>query len=361
LKRSHALLNPNAFDAELRSLEEGIAANGYVSAKPPPEHPNRRLAGRSWRFGALLEASRTVLRDAILDSLVGYREDAAGVVAALSIGDQAAIPGYWWEAFNRTGVGHLMSISGLHITMLAGMAGGFARRALRHPAIGRPWLLERVPADRLKWAFALAVAFAYSGLAGWGIPAQRTCWMLAVTGLSLLGGRRQSLSRVLSLSAAVVTLLDPWAPLSAGFWLSFASVGAIVWYGSQEIRQERTPQEGTRQERTRQRRAAFAQARAKLAAILADAVRTQWAATLSLLPLGALFFSSFSLVGPLANAFAIPLVSIVITPLALLGTALLLPVPPAGGLVLGAVCTATGWLLDALAPLAEPRLAIAVL
>lgn len=351
LKRPHGLLNPGAFDSELRALEEGIAATGYVRASRDPAWPNRQLAGRSWRPGPAIEAARTVLRDAILAALAGERADAAGVVAALSIGDQAAIPGAWWETFNRTGVGHLMSISGLHITMLAGMAGGLARRALRHPRIGRPALLERCPADRLKWAFALAVAFFYSALAGWGIPAQRTCWMLAVAGLALLGGRSQSLARVLALSAAVVTVLDPWAPLSAGFWLSFASVSAIVWYGSQESRQPR-PEPG---------RSVFARSRAKLAAVLTDAVRTQWAATLSLLPLGALFFSSFSLVGPLANAFAIPLVSIVITPLALLGTALLLPVPPAGGLVLGAVCTATGWLLDALAPLAEPRLAIAVL
>jgi competence protein ComEC len=351
LKRPHGLLNPGAFDSELRALEEGIAATGYVRASRDPAWPNRRLAGRSWRAGPAIEAVRTVLRDAILASLAGERADAAGVVAALSIGDQAAIPGTWWEIFNRTGVGHLMSISGLHITMLAGMAGGLARRALRHPRLGRAALLERCPADRLKWGFALVVAFVYSALAGWGIPAQRTCWMLAVAGLALLGGRSQSLPRVLALSAAVVTLLDPWAPLSAGFWLSFASVAAIVWYGSQENRQQRPDQA----------RPAIARARAKLAAILADAVRTQWAATLSLLPLGALFFSSFSLVGPLANAFAIPLVSIVITPLALLGTALLLPIPAAGGFVLGMVCTATGWLLDALVPLAEPRLAIAVL
>ena len=366
LKRPHGLLNPGAFDSELRALEEGIAATGYVRASRDPAWPNQRLAGRSLRPGPAIEAARTVLRDAILAALAGERADAAGVVAALSIGDQAAIPGAWWETFNRTGVGHLMSISGLHITMLAGMAGGLARRALRHPRIGRPALLEHCPADRLKWAFALAVAFVYSALAGWGIPAQRTCWMLAVAGLAMLGGRSQSLARVLALSAAVVTLLDPWAPMSAGFWLSFASVGAIVWYGSQEIRHEAPRHERARQEPagnapTWPRPAALARARSKLAAMLVDAVRTQWAATLSLLPLGALFFSSFSLVGPIANAFAIPLVSIVITPLALLGTALLLPLPALGAVVLGAVCTATGWLLDALVPLAEPRFAIAVL
>jgi competence protein ComEC len=112
LKRPHGLLNPGAFDSELRALEEGIAATGYVRASRDPAWPNRQLAGRSWRPGPAIEAARTVLRDAILAALAGERADAAGVVAALSIGDQAAIPGAWWETFNRTGVGHLMSISG---------------------------------------------------------------------------------------------------------------------------------------------------------------------------------------------------------------------------------------------------------
>jgi competence protein ComEC len=349
LKRPHALLNPHAFDGELRTLQEGIAGSGTVRSTRNRNFPNQRLEGRNWHPGVIVESARTVLRDAALEALAGYRDDAAGVVVALSIGDQAAIPGRWWECFNRTGVGHLMSISGLHITMLAGMVGGFTGRLLRHPKIGRAALLTRCPADRLKWLCALAVAFFYSALAGWGIPAQRTCWMLAVCGFAVLAGRSQSLVRVLALAAAVVTVIDPWAPLAAGFWLSFASVAAIIWYGSR-LAQARAMEEG-RGERWRGR----------LRDLLVDALRTQWAATLSLLPLGALFFSSFSLVGPVANAFAIPLVSIVITPLALLGMALLLPVPPVGAALLGIVTFATGWLLDALEPLAAPRWAIAVL
>ena len=62
LKRPHALLNPGAFDAELRALEEGIAATGYVRASRDPAWSNRRLAGRSWRPGPTIEAARTVLR-----------------------------------------------------------------------------------------------------------------------------------------------------------------------------------------------------------------------------------------------------------------------------------------------------------
>jgi competence protein ComEC len=361
LKRPHSLLNPHAFDGELRSLEEGIAGSGYVRQPRDVRWPNRNLGSRSFAPGPSIEALRTVLRDASRAALQGQRPDAAGVVVALSIGDQAAIPARWWEIFNRTGVGHLMSISGLHITMLAGMAGGLARRLLRLPAIGRPALLDRCPADRLKWAVALGVAFGYSAIAGWGIPAQRTCWMLAVAGLALLGGRSQSIGRVLALSAGVVTAIDPWAPLAAGFWLSFASVAAIVWFGTRQQALDDGGEDPGDRRAPSGWRAVAGRVRARLAVVLAEAVRTQWAATLALLPLGALFFSSFSLVGPVANAFAIPLVSIVITPLALLGTALLLPFPSLGSILLGLVCVATGWLLDALELVAGPRWAIAVL
>jgi competence protein ComEC len=344
-------------------LRFGIAGSGYVRRARDERWPNRNLGSRSFAPGPTIEALRTVLRDASRAALQGQRADAAAVVIALSIGDQAAISARWWEIFNRTGVGHLMSISGLHITMLAGMAGGLARRLLRLRWVGRAALLDRCPADRLKWAVALAVAFGYSAIAGWGIPAQRTCWMLAVAGLALLGGRSQSIGRVLALSAGVVTAIDPWAPLAAGFWLSFASVAAIVWYGTRHKTSD-DAEEGDPDPRvlTRARwRRGVDRLRGRITGVLAEAVRTQWAATLALLPVGALFFSSFSMVGPVANAFSIPLVSILITPLALLGTALVVPFPSLGSALLALVCIATGWLLDALALISAPRWAIAVL
>jgi competence protein ComEC len=345
LKRVHALHNPDAFDAELRSLEEGIAANGSVRGARKGSVPNERLDAIQWSVAVAFERARLRLRDAMRAALAGARPEAADVLVALVVGDQAAIGTRWWDAFNRTGIGHLMSISGLHITMLAGIAVAAARRLLHTRAAAASGLLLRWPARRIAWLFGVLVAFVYAGIAGWGIPAQRTCWMLAVAGVSLFTGRTRSISRVLALAAGVVTVFDPWAPLAAGFWLSFASVAAIAWCAAGGRARERS------RALTRRRR---------IAAALAEAVRTQWAASLALVPLGALFFASVSLVGPLANAFAIPLVSALITPLAI-GAAALLPwLPAAGEPMLAVAAKATAWLLDAIALLSASPWAIAV-
>ncbi len=346
LKRVHALHNPNAFDAELRALEEGIAANGYVRSSRKGNEPNERLEGSDRSMGVVFEQVRTRLREKMQRALVAARADAAGVLVALVVGDQNAIPAYWWEVFNRTGIGHLMSISGLHITMLAGISVAVTRRVLRTPVVARSGLLLVVSAQRLSWLAGVTTAFLYAGVAGWGIPAQRTCWMLAVAGVSLLTGRTRSIARVLALASGVVCVLDPWAALSAGFWLSFASVAAIALYAA-GARAGAAHGAHSRMQRLR--------------ALLVEAVRTQWAASVALVPMGALFFASVSLIGPLANAFAIPLVSAVITPLAI-GAASLLPwFPWAGSALLVLAAQATGWLLDALSALSASPWAAAVI
>lgn len=314
LKRPHATLNPGLFDPELRALEDGIAGTGAVRDGRSNAGVNRRIDAFVATPRTVIEFARDRIRAAMLAAVSGQSEAGRGVVVALAVGDQAAIPGPWWEVFNRTGVGHLMSISGLHITMLAALGGRVAgglwsSRRLAAAMRRRPppaW----IPTPYVRWAAGLGTGFGYAALAGWGIPAQRTCWMLAAAGLALLTGRARSPISVLSTAAAVVCVLDPWSPMAAGFWLSFAAVAAIIWFGSQRAASS-GPEEG-------------AGWRTRITGTLQEALRSQVAATLSLLPLGVVFFSSVSLVGPLANAVAIPLVSAVVTPLALAGAAIAL-------------------------------------
>src|SRR5690348_9068108 len=118
LKRPRGLANPHAFDFESWALERGIRATGYVRAQESP----RRLAERVDGWPCTLHRWRGAVREAMLRELGDAR--LRGVLVALAIGDQDAIAEPDWETFWRTGVGHLMSISGLHITMLA--AFGFA-------------------------------------------------------------------------------------------------------------------------------------------------------------------------------------------------------------------------------------------
>ncbi|MSQ50751.1 MAG: DNA internalization-related competence protein ComEC/Rec2, partial [Betaproteobacteria bacterium] len=140
----------------------------------------------------------------------------------------------------------------------------------------------------------------YCLISGFAVPAQRTLYMVSVVGLALLLNRASSGSRVLAWALAVVLLLDPWAVLAPGFWLSFGAVALIFYVGAC-----RPEQRGW----------------------LSQWGAVQWAMTLGLAPLTLVIFQQVSLVSPLANAVAIPLVSLVVTPLALLGAVLPFDLP----------------------------------
>ncbi|MCF8197688.1 MAG: DNA internalization-related competence protein ComEC/Rec2 [Sulfuritalea sp.] len=282
LKRPHGNLNPQGFDYEAWLFEHGLRATGYV--RP---YGAQRIDARVWTPGYAVEMLREIIRDRFHMAL----PDAAysGILVALAIGDQNAIEPKLWQTFARTGVTHLMSISGLHVTMLAGFAylvlHWLWRRSARLPLL--------IPAQHAAAAGGLLTAFLYCLLAGFAVPAQRTLYMLGVVVLAKLSGREFAASRVLMAALFLVLLIDPWAVLSAGFWLSFGAVALLFQIGS---------------------------GRLEAAHWLLEWGRTQWAVTLGMLPALLALFQQFSLVSPLANAVAIPLVSFVITPLALLGT-----------------------------------------
>jgi len=193
--------------------------------------------------------------------------------------------------FTRTGVNHLMSISGLHITMVASMAFVLVLWGWKRC----PPLVTRLPALRAAALAGLATAAAYAALAGFAIPAQRTVCMLAVVAWALWLGWTLRPLAVLALAAAVATVFDPMAVISPGFWLSFGAVAVIMLAGGGRIG-----------------RAHWIQAW----------MRAQWAVTLALVPLLLALFQQVSLVSPLANAFAIPLVSFIVVPLSLLAAVL---------------------------------------
>ena len=284
LKRPHGNVNPQGFDYEAWLFERNIRATGYVR----PQGASL-LAPTVWRPGYAVEMLRERIRERFQAAFPDASEAPyAGILIALAIGDQAAIAPDLWLTFARTGITHLMSISGLHVTMFAGLAylltSFLWRRSRRLPL--------HFPAQKAAAIAGFLAAFAYSLLSGFAVPAQRTLYMLGVVALARLLNREIAASRVLALALLVVLLLDPWAVLAAGFWLSFGAVALLFHIGSGRL--------GT-------------------VHWLAEWGRAQWAVTLGMLPALLALFGQFSLVSPLANAVAIPLVSFVITPLAMLG------------------------------------------
>jgi competence protein ComEC len=309
LRRPHGFANRHGFEFELWALERGLRATGYVRATA--DMGEARLAedvgGPMASIDRLRDRARTAIRAQLGDAPL------CGVLIALVVGDQSAIPPEQWQVFWRTGVGHLMSISGLHITMLAGLAFALAYALW----VRLPGAALGLPARKVAAAAGLAAALGYALIAGFSVPTQRTFYMLLAVGIALWGDRNTSPSRVLAFAALVVAVLDPWAVLATGFWLSFGAVAAMFYIGSVRIAR---------------------------AGKWVGGAQAQLAIGVLMLPATLLLFQEVSLVSPLANAAAIPLVSLGVVPLALAGVLL----PPLLDLA-QAVMALTFWPLERLA------------
>jgi len=282
LRRPRGAANPHGFDYEAWLLERNLRATGYVRARSG----NRRIeemvhAPRYW-----IERARGAIRERIRAALPEFPY--SGVIAALAIGDQRAIPPEQWQTFTRTGVNHLMSISGLHVTMVSGLAFalvyGFWRRV--------PRLVLALPAAKAAVLGALGAGLLYALLAGYAVPAQRTVYMLAAVAAALWLGRIESAATVLAVALLAVVVIDPWAVLAAGFWLSFGAVAVILYVSLGRVGREHW---------------------------LTSWTRVQVAVTLALIPVLLAVFQQVSIVSPLANAIAIPVVSLGVVPMTLLG------------------------------------------
>lgn len=280
LKRPVGLLNPQAFDYQAWLLTQHIGATGTVKE-------GERLAPAQWAW-----------RDAIRQRLLAVdAQGRSGALTALVLGDGAGLSREDWQVLQDTGTVHLLVISGQHIGLLAGVVylliAGLARFGLWPNRL--PWL---------PWACGLAftTALGYGMLAGFGVPVQRACLMIGMVLLWRLRFRHLGAWWPLLLALNGILLLEPLASLQPGFWLSFAAVAVLIFTFGGRLGPWRWWQTWT---------------------------RAQWLIAIGLCPLLLALGLPISLSGPLANLFAVPWISLVVLPPALLGT-LLLPVPYVG-------------------------------
>ena len=297
LKRPHGTVNPHGFDVEAWMLESGLRATGYIRT----DARNAKLDAFAARPSDYVQRAREKVRARIVAALTGARY--AGVIVALTIGEQRAIPEAQWRVFNRTGIGHLISISGLHVTVFASIAGGFALALARRSVA----LTTRVPARRVAAGVGIAFALGYVLLAGAQVPAVRTLLMLAVAAIGIIVARPGSASVVWLWALAIVLVWDPWAGLTPGFWLSFGAVGVLLYAGVGRL--------------ASQSPVSFV---ARALRAMKAAGQAQAVVTIALVPGTLALFQQVSLVSPLANALAIPVVTFAVVPVAL--TAIVLPI-----------------------------------
>ncbi|MCI0400881.1 MAG: DNA internalization-related competence protein ComEC/Rec2 [Gammaproteobacteria bacterium] len=304
MKRPYGFMNPGGFDYEGWLFRENIRATGYVVNNPanqrlntPPAVSLERVRHRLW------QAIKAAMGDAPETSMIG----------ALAIGVQDEILPSQWQVLNRTGTSHLISISGLHVGLVAGLVFFLAS-----------WLwslfgvtVQYMAAPRFGAIAGLLAALVYSALAGLSIPTQRSLVMVAVVMAGVLAHRRVAPLDLLILALLAVLIIDPFAVLSVGFWLSFVAVAVII-YGMSG----RTHAQG----------------------IWWRWGRVQWLVAVGLLPLLIVWFQQYPLMGMLANLVAVPWVSFIVVPIVLVGTLTIVPFNALGTALLISSGYTLGWL-----------------
>lgn len=205
-------LNLRGLNREAWALSNGIGGAGTVGADRVLLH-----GGSGWGIAVWRSRISRNWQQADAD---GGLSDGIGLMRALSVGEQSALRPELWQAFRPLGLTHLVSISGLHVTMVAVMFAWLAKRLLacspRLPARPRVWVL----------AAGCAGALFYALLAGFSVPTQRSVLMLAAFAWAWRRGRLSAWATWWQALAAVL-LFDPLAVLGVGTWLSFGLVAAL--------------------------------------------------------------------------------------------------------------------------------------
>lgn len=229
LKRIHTSRNFFGFNYDAYLFASGVRASGVVNGKA---HLVRDNPWREW--GTAVERLRFDLRAAMNRVLQNQRY--GPVIIALVMGDQNGISDEDWKIFNLTGITHLVSISGSHITMLAALGSLGVFRIWKRLQWHGKLLADRKPVQVIAAAVGLVIAGGYCLLAGWGIPAQRTFIMLAFFCATVTLRLRIRAATLLITSGLFILLLDPWAVLSIGFILSFAAIACLMLWSAREAK-----------------------------------------------------------------------------------------------------------------------------
>lgn len=284
------LLPPEGARARRALLRSRLAGIARVADGPM----TRRQAAAAGGLAGLRGHLARRIADRVADP------SAAGLLAALAVGVTGEVTDRQWRAFNATGVTHLVAISGMHVTFFA-MLSMAASRGLWRRLAGFSGMPRR---ESFAAAAGCAMALLYALLSGFSVPAQRTVAMLAAFLVARGCARRTRPSWSIAVALGAVLLHDPLAVLDAGFWLSFSAVAAIVLISG---------------------------ARMGASSWLAGAARLQWQVSIALLPVTVAIFGTFSAIGLVANAFAIPVFTLLLVPPVLVATAgYLLPLAAAG-------------------------------
>lgn len=284
---------PGGFDYARQAYFERLGAVGYALG---PATVVARAPGNASMGVAALRATMTARLTAHAPG------DTGAVAAALLTGVRAGISDQVWRDFQRSGLAHLLSISGLHMVLVAGTIVGTLRYAL---ALIEPLAL-RAPARKVAAVVAIAVAAGYMLLAGATVPTQRAFIMIAIALLAVIVDRDPVSMRLLAWAALVVLALRPESILGASFQLSFAAVTALIAvYETPAVR-------------ARLRATAADDPLRRVGAYVLGVAATTLIASVATTPFAAFHFQTVPTYGVLANLLAVPVTAFWIMPAGLL-------------------------------------------
>ena len=285
LKRPHGGLNDVGFRYEDWLFRHGVGATGSV--RNATELPGASCG---------LVCSYHAWHRAVAATVERYFGDAEhySLVASLLMGNRGYLSAEQWQTLKATGTIHLVAISGLHLGLVALIAGLVVRRLLLMLPAG--FMPEHGIRITVYCAVLLTCLF-YALLAGMTVPTRRALIMVIVGGWFLLRARETSPWWPLVIAMAGVLLLDPFAPLDQGFWLSFTAVALLIWVFANRVRGQ---------------------------GWLSGLLLAQIAVFAGLWPVLQSFDQTQPLAGVLANLVAIPWVSFVVMPVLFAGTLLVL-------------------------------------
>ncbi|WP_192879331.1 DNA internalization-related competence protein ComEC/Rec2 [Microbulbifer sp. A4B17] len=303
LRSPRGSVNPNTFDYEGWLLREGVTATGYVR---PRDYSPQWLGQGS----GIIE-----LRDKLRSRITQLPIQRSDLIVALLLGDRSQLSENDTDLLRRTGTGHLIAISGLHVGMVAGCF--MLLGTLLAKGVG---LFSGTSRFGIAVGLALIGSLGYTLVAGAPLSAQRAIVMAWVLLLAWHWRRRLGAGFAYSLALSLVLTLQPLAFYSAGFWLSFVAVGSLLLGFAGRIPLGRgAPQ---------MHKAGAADKvppgsnRFSLQWFW-QLLRSQWLVAVGLFIPSILYFSGFSFSGVLVNLVAIPWVGSSILPPLMLGTVLI--------------------------------------
>lgn len=283
LRRPRAFWNPGSFDYQAELFQQNICATGYLLEKSP-----LHLIQRTNVY-YFIDTLRQKITTNVKKSLQAY--PLIGLINALTTGMRCEITDEQWRVMRGTGTNHLFAIAGLHLAFIAGIIYWIVRFTFCRISV----VTLYIPAPKIAGALTLLFTIFYSALAGFAIPTQRALLMLSLFSLAIIKRRYLTSWHSFHLTLLIILIMEPFAVLSASFWLSFTAVILIFYAVSNRMK----PLENWR-----------------------AWCRIQLTLSLGLIPLSLLFFQQISWISFIANLIAIPSIGFLILPLSLLGSLL---------------------------------------